>query len=97
AAVEEDAALLRIVKAEQERGDGRFSGAAGADERDDLPLPGGEAEVFQDGDFGAGGVGEGDVVERDFTAEAGRRDGRAALFEDLGRFTEEFADALGRA
>ncbi len=98
-AVEEDAALLRIVEAEEERGDGRLARAAGADQGDDLPFPRAEAEILEHGYLGPGGIAKETCSKLTSPRKRGGwiRTGRSGGGEILRRLGEQLAHPLGRA
>src|SRR5207244_2096553 len=70
-AVDLDLPRLRVVEARNQRGDRRFAGAGGTDDRRDLARLDPNAHVFQDRNVA--GIAEAVVVELDETAELRRR------------------------
>ena len=92
-AVDEDAALGRIVKARDEVGDGRLARAAASDERDDRAAGHRDVEVEDDGPALA--VFELDAFERDLVDDLGRRS-RVRPVRLVIRHGQHFEHALHR-
>ena len=87
---------LRDVKLHQQAGDGAFAGAAGAHEGNFLARRDVEVDVLEHRDIGPGGVAEGHVLVLNVAPQAGRHQPHGRLnVGGLGRFIQDFEDALG--